>query len=65
MKGDMEVEILNDTTQRDQLRRGRKRMERIVGNAAEQELSCSNPVAARGNDRPGYPCDPEYGPQDN
>jgi hypothetical protein len=40
-------------------------MERIVGNAAEQELACSNPVAARFNDRPGYSSDPEYGPQDN
>jgi hypothetical protein len=44
MKGDMEVEVLNDTTQSDQLRKGRKRMARIVGNAAEQELSCSNPL---------------------
>jgi hypothetical protein len=65
MKGDMEVEVLNDTTQSDQLRRGRKRMDRIVGNAAEQELFCSNPVAARFNDRPGYSSDPEYGPEDN
>jgi hypothetical protein len=60
LKGEMEVEVLKDTTDRDNAARARRRAERIVMSAGEAELYCEAPNQARGNDRPAYP-DPMYG----
>jgi hypothetical protein len=60
MKGDMEVEVLKDTTAADDAKRARKRYERIAMTAHEASLYCEAPNQANSNDRPGYP-DPTYG----
>jgi hypothetical protein len=55
MKGDMECEVLKDTSDADAMKQARKRMARICMTASEAQLYCEAPNAARGNDRPGYP----------
>lgn len=60
MKGDMEVEVLKDTSEADQTRMARKRMQRMVMTADEQLQYACAPVTASLNDRPGYPCEGEY-----
>lgn len=40
--------------------RARRRMERICATPGEIDLYCYDPLAARGNLRPGIPCHDEY-----
>ena len=60
MKGDMETQVLKDTTAADDAKCARKRYERIVMSAHEANLYCEAPNEASRNDRPAYP-DPTYG----
>lgn len=60
MKGEMEVEVLKDTTDSDALATARKRAKRIFKTAAEQELYCENPNATALSDRAAYSTDPDY-----
>lgn len=55
MKGDMEIEVLNDPGPRDDARRARKRMASITASADEQLNYKCAPNEARGNDNPGIP----------
>ena len=46
------VEILNDTSEADALRRARGRQELIMQPTAEEAIHCFDPAGARGNKMP-------------
>ncbi len=61
MKGDMEVEVLKDTSEADSNAKARRREKRMVMDAAEQARYCGDPNGGNSlNDAPGYPQD-DYG----
>lgn len=53
MKGDMETEVLKDTTAQDDAARARKRMARIVQSQSEHETQCYDPNSPT-QDKPAY-----------
>lgn len=61
MKGDMEIEIIKDTTEADETRRARKRMALCVMSPREQEQYAYAPNESRNDDNPAYPTDDDYG----
>jgi hypothetical protein len=60
MKGEMEIEVLKDTTEATETAKARRRMGLCVMSAQEQEQYAYAPSEARNNDNPGYPCE-DYG----
>lgn len=60
MKGDMEVEVLKDTSEADSSAKARRREKRIVMDAQEQARFCGDPNGGCLNDAPAYPCE-DYG----
>ena len=53
MKGDMEVEVLKDTTASDEAAKAKRRMGRIVQSQSEHETQCYDPNS-RATDKPAY-----------
>lgn len=63
MKGDMEVEVLYDSTDRDAARKAKRRMDLCVQPSQESLIAGYNPNEASRNDSNGFP-DDTYGSGD-
>ena len=60
MKGDMEIEVLKDTSDADSNAKARRRRALCVMDAGEQLRYAYDPEGAKANDNPAYPCE-DYG----
>jgi U3 small nucleolar RNA-associated protein 14 len=63
IKGELEIEILTDTTDRDAARKGRRRMENCVQTSQEEMIAGYNGNEASRNDHNGFR-DDDYGTTD-
>lgn len=63
IKGEMEIEVIKDTTQADEVKKARRRMGLCVMSSAEQEIYGYDPNGAANSNNPAYP-DEDYGETD-
>lgn len=59
--GELQIEVLKDTTDADMTRMAKKRERLCVMSPAEQERFAYGPNESHMNDCPAYPADSDYG----
>ncbi len=64
LKGEMDVEILKDTTDADNARVAKRRMGLCVMSASDQERFAYAPNESHLNENPAYPAGDDYGSMD-
>ena len=60
LKGQMEVEVLKDTTEADGNKTAARRRKTMVMDAGEQLRYCDDANRARSDEHPGYPTEEQY-----
>jgi len=63
IKGEMDVEVIQDTTLADATRKARRREKLCVMDADQQERFAYDPNSSKLDDNPGFPAD-DYGGMD-